>query len=63
MILETYQTHWKKIFQMNFERVLDAYSNLFQELSPIFEIVCATNKPMSEEHIFQVANISSENRR
>ncbi|CAG2215757.1 unnamed protein product [Mytilus edulis] len=53
----------EKIFQMNFERIFDTESNLFQELRPILEILCSTTKPMSEEHIFEVANISSENRR
>ncbi|CAC5384593.1 unnamed protein product [Mytilus coruscus] len=33
--------------------------NLFEELMPIFEILCTMTKPMTKEKILEVANISS----
>ncbi|CAG2201363.1 AKT [Mytilus edulis] len=48
---------------MNFERVFDNQPSIFEELRPIFEVLCTMTKSMTEEQIFEVANISSENRR
>ncbi|XP_071178055.1 protein TANC2-like [Mytilus edulis] len=53
----------EKIYEMNFERAFDAKSSLFEEFMPIFEVLCTMTKPMKEEQIFEVANISSESKR
>lgn len=53
----------EKIYQMNLERAFDTQPSFFEELRPIFEVLCTMTKPMKEELIFKVANISPEKRR
>ncbi|VDI47599.1 Hypothetical predicted protein [Mytilus galloprovincialis] len=48
---------------MNLERAFDIEPRLFEELMPIFEVLCTITKHMTEEQIFEVANISPANRR
>ncbi|VDI83508.1 Hypothetical predicted protein [Mytilus galloprovincialis] len=53
----------EKIYQMNLERAFGIESTLFEELMPIFEVLCTMTKPMKEKQIFEIANISSGNKR
>ncbi|CAG2189083.1 unnamed protein product [Mytilus edulis] len=53
----------EKIYQMNLERAFAMEPRLFEELMPIFEVLCTMTKPMTEEQIYEVANISPANRR
>ncbi|XP_071177854.1 protein TANC2-like [Mytilus edulis] len=53
----------EKVYQINFERAFDTQSCLFEELRPIFEVLCTMTKPLKENQILKVANITPENRR
>lgn len=53
----------EKNYRMNFERAFEGKYSLYEKLRPIVEVLCTMTKPMTEDEIFEVANISSENRR
>jgi hypothetical protein len=50
----------EELYQFNFERIFKGTNPLFDELTPVFEILCTLQKPMDEEQLMSISNISTK---
>jgi hypothetical protein len=47
----------EELYQFNFERIFKRTNTLFDELTPVFEVLCTLQKPIDEEQLMSISNI------
>ena len=50
----------EELYQFNFERIFKGTNTLFDELTPVFEVLCTLQKPIDEEQLMSISNISTK---
>lgn len=50
----------EELYQFNFERIFKGTDTLFDELTPVFEVLCTLQNPIDEEQLLSISNISTQ---
>ena len=50
----------EELYQFNFERIFKGTNTLFDELTPVFEVLCTLQKPIDEVQLMSISNINTK---